>query len=283
MLLEMGVNPQLASMVIPGLYWTPGESDPDSQITMVLVRGVQGALARIGFRTQTNGRLDPATRNAIQEVVGRNWESAPWASVYTRIRSATIDGYRPKQHNLWKQDYTTAIGELVTLGDSVPPKDVSYPGTVTLPLSAIMCTDAGTCYGTTAAVTGAFKFLQKVVGVGEDGKIGPSTAKEAIGRLQYAFDHRQELKIGAIDVGVIGVWLGFARKYGSKPYTVAVYADQIATMLAKYKVPKVKSGIAKYVPEFLQPSPEDGGGVTAMLPLLAVAGIAAYFIFKGRE
>jgi hypothetical protein len=124
-------------------------------------------------------------------------------------------------------------------------------------------------------VSSAFKRLQSTIGgISVDGKIGSQTATQASTRLGNLIENRTYFKVSALDYVKATVIQGFYRKY-TKPYAIAVYADQITELLIKY------TGGAKttttLAPTVVDMGPTEAGFGTGTLALvgLGVLGLLA--------
>jgi hypothetical protein len=288
-LADMGVNPTLASVATPMLYWSPAESNSESQMVMVIIQGVQKGLKRLGFPVRTNGRLDAGTQNAIAEVVGRNWASAPWIYIYGKIKEAHEADYGPKPQVNWRQDYSTAVGE--ALGADNPTEPALYGSS--LNASKIICTGAGSseyCYSTDLAVSAAFRALQLAVGVSPDGKIGSKTAAATVNKLNDVWLSRFSLGVEPEDADLMAKIIN-SYNGGKRPYSIAAYANRIAEMLTKYKA-AIKAPSASgpstpiRLPETvitmpLEPTASGFSG-SGLLPI-GLAALAGWFMFKGGK
>ena len=84
-LTRLGIRQPLTAMAMPAMYWTPGESDPDAQASMLCVYGAQKGLKRMGYKVKATGHMDAATQNALAQVSGPTWASKPWMRIYERI------------------------------------------------------------------------------------------------------------------------------------------------------------------------------------------------------
>jgi hypothetical protein len=289
-LADMGVPPPLATMATPALFFTPGESDPASQNTMVIVQGVQKCLVRMGYQLKRNGLMDAGTQNAIAEVAGRNWAAMPWNYIYTLCRMAGAQRARPKSQVNWKQEQPTAIGE--ALGEVLTPTDALIP--YTLPSTAIECVGSGSseyCYGKTSAVTTAFKQLQGVLGVTTDGKIGPVTASNAASKARTLWYQRAELKMPVVDSDHLAQVYQAWEKY-RRPFVVAASANKTASLISKYRAhvyttPKpATSPVAAPGPttvESLTPDLTMGGFGTGTLAIVGLAALAGLYFFTGKK
>lgn len=292
-LADLGVNPSLATMVTPNLFFTPGESDPSAQNTMVIVQGIQKCLNKLGFNLPRNGLMTPATQNAIAQVVGRNWLAVPWLHIYEVLTLAKRRGMKPgKVIPTWKQQ-NTAIGESVSLGATTTPLDQSFP--YTIPSTQIDCVGSGTaeyCYGKTAAVTAAFKKLQATVGVAQDGRVGPVTARTAASKAKSLWYDRFNKRVTASEADYLAQVFQAWEKY-QRPFVIAASADKMAAILAKYlgMASRLLSAVtAIFTKEEAAPPPPDavdvsqagfGSGMFAVVGLGALA--AWYFLGKKKS
>lgn len=293
---DMGVRPYLASMAVPTLFLTPGESDPSSQPVMVVVQGIQKCLNELGFTVPRNGLMNAATQSAIQQVAGRNWPAVPWMHIYKLCRRNKRWNLKPMKQVNWKQTQRTAIGEPISLGASVSPLDAAI--IYTIPSTSIDCVGGGSseyCFGKSPTVTTKFKQLQTVLGVAIDGKIGPKTAAAAARKAKELFLDRYSRKLTADEAnhlqGVYSAW----EKY-QRPFVVAASADKTAIIIRKYlgtagqAVASVKSLVSSMSPDAGSAGTSlVGSGIMNFLTsgygMVAAAGIgvAAFFIFKPKK
>jgi hypothetical protein len=285
---DMGVPPPLASMATPGLFFTPAESDPAAQNTMVIVQGVQKCLNQMGYNVKMNGLMDAGTQNAIAEVAGRNWASMPWNYIYTVCRMAGAQRMRPRSQINWKQSQSTAIGE--ALGATLTPTDALIP--YTLPSTSIDCVGSGSseyCFGKNATVTAAFKSLQTVLGVAVDGKIGPVTASKAAAEARSLWYQRDAKRLTAAEANHLGAVFTAWDKY-KRPFVIAASANMTAAILKKYRsvVTSVVSAAKSAVASLTTPSVEEAiptvtqsGFGTGMFAIAGLAILGGLYFFGG--
>lgn len=292
MVADMGINPSFATMVTPNLFFTPGESDPSAQNTMVIVQGIQKCLNDLGYNIPRNGLMTPATQNAIAQVVGRNWTVVPWLHVYKVCKRAKKWGLKPdKPIEEWRQEQATHIGEPISLGATVSPIDAVIP--YTLPSTAIDCVGAGTaeyCYGKTSAVTAAFKKLQATVGVAQDGRIGPVTAAATAGKAKELFLDRYNRQLTADEAKHLSEVNAAWEKY-RRPFVVAASADKTAAIISKYlgMASRLLSAVTSFFKseEAVTPPPSavdvtQAGFGTGTLAVIGLGALAAWH-FLGRK
>lgn len=291
---DMGVRPYLASVAIPTLFLTPGESDPSSQPVMIIVQGIQKCLNELGFTVPRNGLMNAATQSAIAQVAGRNWPAVPWMHIYKICRRNKRWNLKPMKQINWKQTQRTAIGEPISLGATVSPVDAAI--IYTIPSTSIDCVGGGSaeyCFGKSPAVTTKFKQLQTVLGVAIDGKIGPKTAAAAAAKAKELFLDRYSRKLTPDESAhLLNVYLAW-EKY-QRPFVVAASADKTAIIIRKYlgvigaAVSSVKSLVS--APDAGSAGTSTmGSGIMNFLTsgygMVAAAGlgVAAFFVFKPKK
>lgn len=209
LLLDAGVTHPLAQLAEPAMNWTPGESDPSAQSTMVIVQGLQRMLKRIGIRTPMNGLLDPATQGVLAQAGGRSWRSQPWFQLYYLVRLKNF-----------QRVMGPSMQAMSGLGAFEAPKESAIYGSI--PTSEINCDRSDVCRGISARAKAAFKALQAAVGVTVDGAIGPKTVTATIAAIRPRWQEDPTNTIAK----VVTTW-----DKGHRTSAVAGYADKIATFL----------------------------------------------------
>jgi len=68
MLLSLGVQPFLAEMAIPFVWFLPSTTDPDSASVIEIIKALQRGLNRAGYSLPVNGILNTKTAHALDKV-----------------------------------------------------------------------------------------------------------------------------------------------------------------------------------------------------------------------
>ena len=87
MLLARKVPPYLVDIAIPYMFFTPGESDPDSAAAIEIIKGVQNGLQTAGFKVSTTGAVDSKTAKAMNKT-SPGWMQKSWVQIYGDVQSA---------------------------------------------------------------------------------------------------------------------------------------------------------------------------------------------------
>jgi hypothetical protein len=106
---KLGLNQVTASMAIPYMWFTPATSDPYSPVVILIVRGAQNGLRRLGIQTRGDGFIDRATSNAFTRIAGAHWKGKAWVQVYSDIID-TIEGRAPLAPKGNSMTYSTGLG-----------------------------------------------------------------------------------------------------------------------------------------------------------------------------
>lgn len=113
-LCDLGVERQTATMVVPYVWFTPGTSDPYSPIIIMLIRGVQNGLTRIGYRgLRRDGFVGKKTSAALTQVAGHNWKGKAWIQIYGDILNTIKSGVGPRRNAM---SYHSGMGAYEELG-----------------------------------------------------------------------------------------------------------------------------------------------------------------------
>ena len=242
-----GVDFSLATMAIPGMWFSPAESDPDSQVTMIIVMGIQRSLKAIGYwGIKQSGCMDAMTQNCLAQVAGPHWASRAWVTLYGAVQNAKTPGVELGED---------CFGSLSGLGAiQVSEKMPTLYGTI--PSDAIDCTNPAYCTGKTTAAKNAFKDLQSALGVTVDGKIGRITAQVAVDKLKKYWAAHTQLQIPTTDQEIIARILKYW-PVSPDPYTVAAYADRVTAMVRRYEPGKTSISTPKtsITPKVPAPAP----------------------------
>lgn len=95
LLAAIGIGHFNATMMIPYLMIAPATTDPKMPPVIMIVTQLQKALYELGaIDVPNSGRLDQATALAIEQVVGPNWERAPWSASIAAVVRARDAGTR---------------------------------------------------------------------------------------------------------------------------------------------------------------------------------------------
>jgi hypothetical protein len=90
----IGIGDFNATMIIQYMFLAPATTDPKSSPIILTVTHIQKALNDLGANIAVTGYLDVPTANAIEAVVGPNWEKVSWASSIGAILDAKQAGMR---------------------------------------------------------------------------------------------------------------------------------------------------------------------------------------------
>lgn len=95
LLLAIGMGGFNATMAIPTMMIAPATTDPKSVQVILIVQHLQKALYGLGATdVALGGRLDVATANALEQVVGPDWERRPWQANVSAVVNAMESGAR---------------------------------------------------------------------------------------------------------------------------------------------------------------------------------------------
>ncbi len=89
MMRQAGLNDSEAIIGVPGMWWSPGESNPRSAITHVLTKGVQNLLKRLGVPIVPTGVYGANTHQALVQKLGPAYTSCAWVQIYGDLLNAT--------------------------------------------------------------------------------------------------------------------------------------------------------------------------------------------------
>jgi hypothetical protein len=94
-LADLGMGQFNITMAIPLMLVSPATTDPKSNQVILVLQHIQRALFDLGAHdVPVSGELDRATANALEQVVGPNWERMPWAASVRAIVTAKRKGVR---------------------------------------------------------------------------------------------------------------------------------------------------------------------------------------------
>lgn len=95
LLLELGVGDFNATMAIPYMFIAPRALDPAMPQMLVTIKQLQGALAAMGASgIMQNGVLDPATSDALAQLVGPEWLAMPFYEIVKAVVNAERSGFQ---------------------------------------------------------------------------------------------------------------------------------------------------------------------------------------------
>lgn len=292
-LIRAGVSTSLATLAVPAMFWTPAESDPSSNMTILVVQGAQRALKRLGFALDDSGRLDSATQGALARVAGRSWGSRAWIQIYGSILEAESPSIGVGQD--WLKEalapFAPAPAATAKPGAFGPAAQAIYGS---LPYGDIACLGTGskaTCQGKTARVRDAFQDLQVALGVGVDGKIGSVTARAAISKIEALYLTRFTLNMKDADTNILTKVRAAWTSKSQSPLAVAAYADKLHEIFVRYGVTAKKPPLRPTEPTIVEldiPPPPKAAGIMdikmagiPVVPAIAIAGLLYLATRKG--
>lgn len=88
MLMEFGLGSMTAQLATQSVFFRPRTTDPDAQVTIALVHGVQRGLNALGADLALTGYLDVPTVAALQKVSGMDWHGKRWADIFADLQLA---------------------------------------------------------------------------------------------------------------------------------------------------------------------------------------------------
>jgi hypothetical protein len=96
-LIEFGLGSFGAQLATQSVFFRPVTTDPDAQVTHMLVLGVQRGLGRLGYEVPLTGYLDEPTAIALRRVSGHGWPQKQWAQIFhdLKVASKIVGGGRP--------------------------------------------------------------------------------------------------------------------------------------------------------------------------------------------
>ena len=89
---SFGMGEYHASMAIQSAFFIPRTTDPDAQVTIALVKGVQTGLNDIGANVPVNGILGIRTMDYLRVVSGPLWHGKAWMQIFGDIDAARQQG-----------------------------------------------------------------------------------------------------------------------------------------------------------------------------------------------
>lgn len=69
---------------------TPDTLDMQNSWRQMLMRGVQQALSKVGYRVSKGGIADPVTAQALVSLAGPRWRTQSWLQIYRKLQSLNI-------------------------------------------------------------------------------------------------------------------------------------------------------------------------------------------------
>ena len=88
MLMEFGLGSMTAQLATQSVFFRPRTTDPDAQVTIALVQGVQRGLNALGAGIALTGYLDEPTVAGLQRVSGMDWHGKRWADIFADLQLA---------------------------------------------------------------------------------------------------------------------------------------------------------------------------------------------------
>ncbi len=106
MLLALGVQPFVATMMIPSMWMTPGTTDPDSPSVIEIIRGIQRGIRKLGYKkVWVSGVVDAQTAAALDEL-SPNWMEKTWV----QIAGDVLGGMRNPERKAHQMAYRQGTG-----------------------------------------------------------------------------------------------------------------------------------------------------------------------------
>lgn len=109
LLMSFGLGTFGAQMAAQSVFFIPRTTDPDAQVTILLVQAVQYGLAELGAPVVVNGILDETTVRYLAMVSGPNWHGKSWAQLLDDLTRARQIGRG------FEVKATSGLGEYVDL------------------------------------------------------------------------------------------------------------------------------------------------------------------------
>lgn len=85
LLQTIGIADWNATMIIPYLLTSPATTDLDMAQVILVIEALQNVLNEMGAQVPVNGELNVATANALDQICGPGWMSAPWYQVIQAV------------------------------------------------------------------------------------------------------------------------------------------------------------------------------------------------------
>lgn len=127
LLQRLGISNFNATAMIPVLLIAPAITDPKSPQIMMLVIALQNALNARGAGVPPSGYLDVQTAQALERVVGPQWEIRPWfqtvEAVLARGRGVDMTPVHVVDH---EDGAPMAVGSILDALPSVPGGMLTY-------------------------------------------------------------------------------------------------------------------------------------------------------------
>ncbi len=91
----IGIGDFNATMVIPYVFLTPANTDPDMPPVRLLVQGIQRVLRQMGASTVSDsGMLQAETATELRRLTGPNWTGMTWGTIIETTLRARDAGRR---------------------------------------------------------------------------------------------------------------------------------------------------------------------------------------------
>ena len=116
---SFGMGEWESSLSIQSAFFIPRTTDPDAQVTIELVKGVQRGLNSLGLSIPVNGILGRRTMDGLQKVSGPLWHGKAWVQIYGDLQTARRKGVRlglDGAHGMGEYVAMGASPDLITLG-----------------------------------------------------------------------------------------------------------------------------------------------------------------------
>ena len=93
-MLKMGLGEFGATLAMPMMFILPRTAQPMADSTIVIVRGLQRGLNKVGYDVEVSGLLDKRTEQGLRLVSGNGWYDKTWIQLYGDLLSAREQGFR---------------------------------------------------------------------------------------------------------------------------------------------------------------------------------------------
>lgn len=125
---RLGISHFNATSMIPALLITPAITDPKSPQIMMLVLAIQKALNARGAAVPPSGYLDVQTAQALERVVGSQWEIRPWFRTVEAVlaRGPAVDMTPTHVMDADDAGAPTAVGGILDALPAVPGGMLTY-------------------------------------------------------------------------------------------------------------------------------------------------------------
>lgn len=92
LLMAFGLGSWQAQMAAQSIFFIPRTTDPDAQVTIMLVNAVQYGLQELGAPIRQSGELDTDTVKYLIQLLGPNWHAKSFAQILDALLSARAHG-----------------------------------------------------------------------------------------------------------------------------------------------------------------------------------------------